>query len=380
MAFALGTRARMTRMTGGFVDDLQTQWLEFIGKFLFNGRRHTHDLVSFPFSRRTEKIGNVRRRVKAHLVGILNGSTPRMSNKRELTAYLLLGAVVLLWGVNWPIMKVGLAYISPMWFAMARVFMGGACIFAVLAWQGRLHLPARRDLPVVITVGVLQIAVLLALMHAGIRYVDAGRSAVLAYTTPLWIGPLALVFLRERLSGKKLAGLGLGIAGIAFLFDPTVFDYSDTNVLIGNGLLILAAIVLAIVIVHVRAHPWPISALELLPWQMLLGACLLLPATFMMEGPPQVEFSPAFVAVLVYNGPIASAFCLWAYLTVMRNLPAMSTAMGSLGVPAVGTFFSVLLMGEALPGTKIAGLVLIAIGVLVVTVSDLGKPVLPEKQ
>ena len=61
----------------------------------------------------------------------------------------------------------------------------------------------------------------------------------------------------------------------------------------------------------------------------------------------------------------------------------MSTAMGSLGVPAVGTFFSVLLMGETLPGSKIAGLVLIAIGVLVVTISDLGKahkPALPEKQ
>ncbi len=306
-----------------------------------------------------------------------------MSNKRELTAYLLLGAVVLLWGVNWPIMKVGLAYISPMWFAMARVTMGGACIFGVLAWQGRIRFPARRDLPVVISVGVLQIAVLLALMHAGIRYVDAGRSAVLAYTTPLWIVPLAMIFLRERLKGMKIAGLGLGITGIAFLFDPTLIDYSDTNVLIGNGILILAAIVLAIVIVHVRSHPWPISALELLPWQMLLGATLLLPATILVEGAPRVEFSPELAAVLLYNGPVASAFCLWAYLTVMRNLPAMSTAMGSLGVPAVGIFFSVLLMGEGLPGSKIAGLVLIAVGVLVVTISDLGKPRepgLPEKQ
>jgi len=306
-----------------------------------------------------------------------------MSSKRELTAYLLLGAVVILWGVNWPIMKVGLAYISPMWFAVARVLLGGACIFALLAVQGRLHLPARRDLPIVISVGVLQIAVLLALMHTGIRYVDAGRSAVLAFTTPLWIGPLALVFLRERLTRKKLAGLALGLAGIAFLFDPTIFDYSDTHVLIGNAILILAAIVLAVVIVHVRAHPWPISALELLPWQMLLGACLLVPTAFLVEGPPQVELSPALTAVLLYNGPIASAFCLWAYMTVMRNLPAMSTAMGSLGVPAVGTFFSVLLMGETLPGSKIAGLALIAIGVLVVTISDLGKahkPALPEKQ
>ncbi|MBL6927599.1 MAG: DMT family transporter [Rhodospirillales bacterium] len=306
-----------------------------------------------------------------------------MSNKREFTAYLLLGAVVLLWGVNWPIMKIGLAYISPMWFALARVFLGGACIFAILAWQGRLHLPARRDLPIVITVGVLQIAVLLALLHTGVRYVDAGRSAVLSYTTPLWIGPLALVFLRERLSGRKLAGLALGLAGIAFLFDPTVFNFSDTTGLMGNAILILAAIVLAVVIVHVRAHPWPISALELLPWQMALGAMLLLPVTFMMEGPPKVVFSPALAAVLVYNGPVASAFCLWAYLTVMRNLPAMSTAMGSLGVPAVGIFFSVLLMGEPLPASKIAGLALIAMGVLVVTLVDLGKPrepALPEKQ
>lgn len=306
-----------------------------------------------------------------------------MSNKRELMAYLLLGAVILLWGVNWPIMKVGLAYISPLWFAVARVFLGGTCVLTVLAVKGRLHLPARRDIPVLISVGVLQIAVLLALMHAGIRYVDAGRSAVLAFTTPLWIGPLALVVLRERLTRGKLAGLGLGITGIVFLFDPSVFDFADTNALIGNGLLILAAIVLAVVIVHVRSHPWPISALDLLPWQMLLGGSLLLPAAFIVEGPLQVEMSGPLVAVLFYNGPVASAFCLWAYLTVMRNLPAMSTAIGSLGIPAVGIFFSVLFLGEPLPGSKIAGLVLIAIGVLVVTISDLGKarePGLPDER
>ena len=57
-------------------------------------------------------------------------------------AYLLLAAVVVLWGVNWPIMKIGLAYIAPVWFVTIRLFIGAALFFALqlatsgIAWPG----------------------------------------------------------------------------------------------------------------------------------------------------------------------------------------------------------------------------------------------------
>ena len=85
-------------------------------------------------------------------------------------AYLLLASVILLWGVNWPVMKVGLLYMPPLWFAAVRVLLGGACLFALVAARGRLRLPERRDFPVLISVGVLQIALYLGLPLRMLRY------------------------------------------------------------------------------------------------------------------------------------------------------------------------------------------------------------------
>ena len=74
---------------------------------------------------------------------------------------------------------------------------------------------------------------------------------------------------------------------------------------------------------------------------------------------------------MVYNGPVASGFCFWAYVTVSRNLPAMSTALGSLGVPVLGVLFLALILGEEISLIIVSGLILISIGVLAVTVGDL---------
>ncbi|HIN21765.1 MAG TPA: hypothetical protein EYM71_07980 [Rhodospirillales bacterium] len=74
---------------------------------------------------------------------------------------------------------------------------------------------------------------------------------------------------------------------------------------------------------------------------------------------------------MVYNGPVASGFCFWAYVTVSRNLPAMSKALGSLRVPVLDVLFSGLILGEEISLIIVSGLILISIGVLAVTVGDL---------
>lgn len=293
-----------------------------------------------------------------------------MTQSTQRRAHLLLGAVIVLWGANWPIMKFGLGYIPPLWFAAARILLGCACLFALLAVRGRLRLPGRDDLWVLLSVGLGQLALGLALIHVALQYVEAGRSAILAYTTPLWVAPMAVVLLGERLGPVKLVGLMLGLGGVGVLFNPSTFDFSNRPALIGNGMLLLSAIILAAVIVHIRRRRWILTQVELMPWQMLLGGTLLVAAAWWLEGDAEIRWSWALGAVLAYNGPVASAFCFWAYLTVMRDLPAVSTALGSLGVPVAGVLFSAAVLGEPLSPAMVAGLVLIAAGVAVVVVAD----------
>jgi len=274
-------------------------------------------------------------------------------------AAILLAAVIVLWGANWPVMKVGLASIPPLWFAAARVLLGAACLFALLAAVSRIRLPGRADLPVVMSIAVLQIALFLTLVTVGLQYVDAGRAAILTYTTPLWVVPIARVTLGERPRRGEALALLLGLAGIGVLFNPRGFDLSDTRAVTGNAMLLAAAMSWALSIVHIRRHTWEMTPLQLMPWQMLIGGGALAIGAMATESVSDIRWSADLMLVMAYNGPVASAFCFWAYVSVARRLPAITTALASLGVPVIGVFSSTIALGEPLSITRVGGLLLI---------------------
>src|SRR5690242_15356870 len=114
------------------------------------------------------------------------------------TAFVLLAAVIVIWGVNWPVLKVGLDTIPPFTFAALRVVLGAITMFAVLAARRELVWPKRSDVSLLVSVGLGQVGAFLVFINLGLLYVPAGRSAILAYTTPLWVVPGAIVLLGER--------------------------------------------------------------------------------------------------------------------------------------------------------------------------------------
>jgi drug/metabolite transporter (DMT)-like permease len=284
-------------------------------------------------------------------------------------AYVLLGVLILLWGANWPVMKVGVTLISPLWFAFARVLLGGVIFFILVAAMGKLRLPPRHDVPIILSLGLLQMAAFLILVTVAVQFVPAGRSALLAYTHPLWVAPGAVLLLGERLGAMKLTGLAIGLIGLIALFNPAAFPWSDPWAVFGNALLLLSAFLWGIAILHARRHRWAESPLVLAPWSMLVAAPpILLLALFET---PSIHWSPELAAVLFYNGPIATAFCYWASVTVMRALPALTTSIGFLGVPVMGQLLSMATLGEPLTWSLGLGLVGIILGLALVNLADL---------
>lgn len=286
------------------------------------------------------------------------------------TALTVLVIMILVWGGNWPVMKIGLRDIAPLQFAFLRFASGAACLFAVLVFTSKFRLPERRDLPVLASVGLIQMGLFLSLVNVALQYVDAGRSAILAYTMPLWVVPLALLFLGEKLNARKTIGLATGFAGIAVLFNPLGFDWTEPATVIGNGLLMLAAFSWACVIVQLRGHRWNLSPLQLAPWQLSLAAIATGLLALIFESGEAISWTPSLWAVLAYNGPLATAFAFWAAVYVSRALPAISSSVGFLGVPVVGYLASALALGEAITLTTGGGLVLIVAGIGAVMLSE----------
>lgn len=152
-------------------------------------------------------------------MGDATTSAPRPAPASEplsrSAAYAMLVALVVIWGLNWPIMKLVVHAMPPLWFVVTRLTVGAACLFAFLLATGGLATPTRADWPVVISVSVFQMWLFIGLTTIGLQFVPAGRSAVLSYTMPLWVFPAAGLFFGEKLTPWKLIGMVLGLAGLS---------------------------------------------------------------------------------------------------------------------------------------------------------------------
>ncbi|MCW0211321.1 MAG: DMT family transporter [Achromobacter sp.] len=278
-------------------------------------------------------------------------------------ALLLLGVVVLAWGFTWVVNKLLLQYMTPIWAAAARSIAGTAALLALGLVLRRVAWPVKADIPVILSVGLLHMGAFAALVSLGLQYVPAGRSVVLAYTTPLWVIPAAWLFLGESIGRARQAGLALGMLGLIVIFNPLAFDWHNREALAGNGLILLAALCWAANIVYVRAHRWATPPFELAFWQALLASAALSAVAFAAEGAPAVAWSADLCWLLGYAGLFGIAVAYWAAVTVNRALPAGVTSIGLLGVPVFGLLCSAVVLHEPVSASLLAGMALIVTGI-----------------
>ena len=132
------------------------------------------------------------------------------------------------------------------------MWAGVLILLAVLYFTRRLRLPSRHDLPLILSIGILMLAFYTTLMHIALVYVEAGRAALLGYTTPLWVMPAAYLLFGEKPSGRKLIGMIIAMIGLVILFSPGAFDWSDGDVVLGNALLVVCALLWSVTIIHIE--------------------------------------------------------------------------------------------------------------------------------
>jgi drug/metabolite transporter (DMT)-like permease len=156
------------------------------------------------------------------------------------------------------------------------------------------------------------------------------------------------------------------VCGLGILVNPLAIDWLDRNVLIGHGLILLAAIVWASSIVYARRHRWASDPFDLLFWQTSLSCVVLFGLAFVIEGPlPKISVDGHFIFLLVFSGGVGTAVAFWALNTVNRALPATATAIGLLGVPVLGVLCSTLVFGEALTAAMVLAMALIVGGIAI---------------
>jgi drug/metabolite transporter (DMT)-like permease len=278
---------------------------------------------------------------------------------------ILLALLILSWAISWPVIKIGVATVPPIWYACFRYAIAASCLFAFLLVRREVAFPPRTDWPLVAVSGALQMAVYSALTALALTILPPGRASVLAFSTPIWVVPLAAWRLHERPSRAALFGVGLGLLGVLAIAAPSGHAERAEQIL-AYAMLLAAAAAWAVSIVIVRSHRFTASTLALAPWQMAFAACLVLPLAILVEGAPE-SIAADGAASLVYVALIATAFAYWAVVEVGRHVRASTMSMALLATPCLGILISALTLGEAVGASLIGGVVLIGAGIRLAT-------------
>ena len=273
--------------------------------------------------------------------------------------------VVLAWGLVWPVNKVLLESLSPLWLMAVRSAIATVALFAIAGARGRLARPPGADLPVVLSITLLHMIGFGVFAAWGLQTVPTGRSVVLAYTTPLWVVPGAALFLGERLTARRAVGVVVGMVGLLVLFNPLAFDWTSREAVLGNGAILLGALLWAASILHIRAHRWASTPFDLVPWEMLLATVILTPLAYAMAPPPAASYDGRLIALLLYAGIPGTAVAYWATAAASRALPAVTTSLGLLATPLVSTVVATLWLGEPLPLSLVIAIALILGGIAI---------------
>ena len=275
-----------------------------------------------------------------------------------------MAASVVLLSSAWPLTKLALMQgTTPLWFAEARAVLSFLTALALVALRGRVRLPGREDWPAALAVGLLQLGLFFALAHAAVAWVPAGRTAILANTTTIWVVPLSLVFLHEVVPPRRWLAAGLGLLGILVLIGPWSIAWHDRAVVIGHLFLLGAGLSWAVAIIVVRRAPPRQSMFALLPWCFAIASVVLLP--LVLWEAPHGRFAPGAVSwgAMAYIGVLAGPLGTWCIMEATVLLPTMVTSVGFLATPAVGLLLSNLVLGEAFTVDLLAGSALILGGV-----------------
>jgi drug/metabolite transporter (DMT)-like permease len=286
--------------------------------------------------------------------------------KSEVKLYFLLFLLILAWGFNWPISKIALQYMPPLWFTATRLAVGTLTMFPIVIALRKFIWPKKKDIKIILVIGFLQIGIFMSLLNLGLNHVAAGRSSILIYTTPLWVVPISVIFFQERTSLTKWLGFLFGAIGILILFNPLTIDWQNSKVLLGNGFLLLAALSWAIAILCARYMHWPHSPLQLISWQLLVGAIPALILAISKQPHPTIIWNHALILTILYGGMIATAFAYWGTVVISKELSPVTSSLSMLGVPICGVVSSAFILGEVISLPLLLALGFIIVGLLCV--------------
>ncbi|MBL4813114.1 MAG: DMT family transporter [Rhodobacteraceae bacterium] len=272
----------------------------------------------------------------------------------------------LTWGGAFLGIEMALRGITPFWLAAARIGLASSLMLAIIAYRG-VPLFADPDAPkpwgMLLQIGALSTAVPFMLLSWGQQYVTSGFAGVSMASVALMVLPMAHFLIPgERLNWRKTLGFSAGFIGILLLIGARAFDSSGGELEIaGRIACIVAAGCYAISSVYMRKLP-AVDPIALSGWLLVIGAVIVIPAAYIIEGPPKMP-SAQTATWLLLLGLFPTAMANLLRVLVIRSAGPVFMSLTNYQVPIWSILLGALVLSEPLPGSLLLSLALVLSGV-----------------
>ena len=284
-----------------------------------------------------------------------------MTRKDGLLALL----VVVVWGLNFVVIKVGLHNMPPLMLAGLRFML---VAFPALFFVARPTIPFRLLLGYGLTISFGQFAFLFCAINFGM---PAGLASLVLQAQAFFTIILGALVFGERLQGKQLAGIALAVVGVLVLAEASL---NGQHVALLGFLLTLAAAfswacgnIFNKKIMQLETRP---AVMSLVVWSALIPIVPFMVASYLLDGPTVmlhslVTLDLTTVLSLIYLAFVATIVGYGIWGTLLGRYETWRVAPLSLLVPVVGIASAALLLDEKLGALQLVGAVLVMAGLYI---------------
>lgn len=262
----------------------------------------------------------------------------------------------LVWASNMVIGRLVRDDIGPITLSAARFAIAALFFFVLLQQTPKCGRPPRAALPLLIGMALSGVILFSPLLYLGLHFTTAVNGTLINGTGPLLTGLLAVILLREPLSGRKIGGALLALAGVVYLISGGSLAFWQQAQYNAGDLLVLAAVttwgVYSILASRVmRLMP----AVAATGWSIFLGLpiLLVLAAWELYTSPIGISFKLAMIVIYLGVGPAAIGFYAWNQ--GVARLGATGAMVFYNTLPLYGVMLGALSLGEPIGQPHIIG-------------------------
>jgi len=279
--------------------------------------------------------------------------------------WLMIATLGFVWGGTFPLIKFALEGMTPFWLAAGRIGFASVLLGAIWAWRGFTLFKGEASWRAVLVIGTFSTALPFMLINWGQQHVSAGFTGLSMAAIPLIVLPLAHLFIPgEQMVLRRILGFVTGFVGVAILIGGKAFESSSSELeLWGRLACISAAGCYAVSSILTRRLP-PVDPLGLAAILLVIGAAIILPTAWAIEGPPAMPDGKT-LAIIALLGLIPTAAANFLRVIVVREAGPTFMTLTNYQVPVWAVVLGAVFLEEALPSSMLLAMVLILSGLCI---------------